>query len=94
MSIRINNRDAQEYVTRRQEFRGSNLWAEYQSTAYVVYSYGYHFPVCAFIRGKWYVNSDKYSSSTSAHQSACRPKVEAATITNLNTGDLKAKIHA
>jgi hypothetical protein len=42
---------------------------------YVVYSYGTHFPMYIWDRdtGMWYGNKDKYSSTTSRHQSACHP---------------------
>jgi hypothetical protein len=44
---------------------------------YAVYSYGYHFPIYAFIAGVWYRNSGKYSRSTSKHQGQARPSVPA-----------------
>lgn len=40
---------------------------------YAVYSYGHHFPMYARINGQWYRNKDKYSVSTSRHQSQCNP---------------------
>ena len=52
--------------------------AVYQSNGitekiYTVFSYGYHFPMYACIKNKWYGNSDKYSQSTSKHQNQTRP---------------------
>lgn len=42
---------------------------------YVVYSYGTHFPMYIFdaVTEQWFGNLDKYSSTTSRHQSACHP---------------------
>ena len=42
---------------------------------YVVYSYGYHFPMYVYdtATGKWYGNSDKYGVTTSKHQGKYRP---------------------
>lgn len=77
---RINNTDAHRYVTSRVEFVGSNLFAEdvrkdEQAVMYVVYSYGYHFPMYAFdyTINEWLGNQDKYSPTTSRHQSRTRP---------------------
>jgi|TARA_R110002153_G_scaffold245393_1_gene400930 hypothetical protein len=45
---------------------------------YVVYSYGHHFPMYAYdYRLKvWIGNEDKFSVSTSRHQSHARPRFE------------------
>lgn len=53
---------------------GSRVWCEDE----VIYSYGSHFPMAKFLgeqpkKGRLFIkNSDKYSSSTSAHQSCVR----------------------
>ena len=39
---------------------------------------------------EWYANKDKYSSTTSKHQSQCRPRFEIAR--KFNTEDLKKLI--
>jgi len=90
---RIANKNAQEYVNRAEPFQGSNLFGEYSRSStgisykpYVVYSYGYHFPMFIFINGHWYENSDKYSVSTSKQQSQARPTMETI---KLNTEDMK-----
>jgi len=46
-----------------------------QPIVYAVYSYGYHFPmyVYDFETGLWLGNSDKYSRTTSKHQTMSRP---------------------
>ena len=89
---RIANKNAQEYVDRAEPFQGSNLFGEYDgsdegsNTPYVVYSYGYHFPMFIFINGHWYENSDKYSRSTSKQQSQARPTMKTI---KLNTDDMR-----
>ena len=77
MSERVSNTNCDEYVERRKEFKGSNLfgeWKEIRSTGeqmYVVYSYGYHWPLYVYADsiGRWFSNRGKYSSSSSKHSS-------------------------
>ena len=40
------------------------------ASLYIVYSYGYHFPLVIydFTCERWYMNMDKYSRTTSKHQ--------------------------
>ena len=89
---RIANKDAQEYVQKAEPFQGSNLFGEYDdsdegsNTPYVVYSYGYHFPMFIYLGNSWYENSDKYSVSTSKQQSQAHPTMETV---KLNTEDMK-----
>jgi hypothetical protein len=85
--MKIANRDAREFVVKQHPFEGSNLFAEFfcpdtkDSTegqnGYVVYSYGKHFPmyICLHLGGRdiWFANEDKYSRSTTRHQSQARP---------------------
>lgn len=71
--IKISNKLAAEYVRTTSEFKGSNTWGQMEHGSYVVYSYGYHYPMFVFKNGKWYENSDKYSVTTSKHKSILRP---------------------
>jgi len=89
MTNKIANKDASEYVNRCEEFEGSNTFAESGADLYIVYSYGRHFPmyVYDYTTREWYANSDKYSTTTSKHQSQCRPRFEIAR--EFNTADLK-----
>jgi hypothetical protein len=69
---------AGEAVRHRHEFLGNNIrgcWKGEIHTRYVVYSYGDHFPMYIYdcTTMKWYGNTDRYSPSTSRHQSACHP---------------------
>ena len=96
MTNKIANKDASESVNNRHAFQGSNIFAENirhhtcgcNEDLYVVYSYGHHFPMYVFdyTTREWYANSDKYSPTTSKHQSQCRPRFEIAR--EFNTEDL------
>ena len=75
---RISNREVKEYVNKRQQFITNNgtITSAISATGmYVVYSYGRHFPMYAFDADKnqWYGNSDKYSCTTTRHQSYAQP---------------------
>lgn len=75
---RVANKDAQSYIRRRIAFNGSNLYGRKFSTEsgtelYVVFSYGEHFPIYIYEQGRWYKNVDKYSVSTSKHQTQANP---------------------
>ena len=89
---RIANRNAREYVQKNEPFQGSNMFGVFDdddqgsNTPYVVYSYGYHFPMFIYLGNSWYENSDKYSVSTSKQQSQTRPTMETV---KLNTKDMK-----
>ena len=106
--MRVANRDAKQYVNELKEFKGSfnkyakhnaSIFAEnesdfdlYSEDLYVVYSYGYHFPMYIYDRqaGIWIGSKDKHSVSTTRHQSHCRPS-DLASIENggcwLDTAD-------
>jgi hypothetical protein len=74
LKMKTSNNKARALVVDRKDFKGSNLFAETWRGIYAVYSYGYHFPIYAFVDGKWYANEDKYSRSTTRHQSQARPE--------------------
>ena len=72
--MRTSNGKCSNQTTTRTPFIANNLFAEITSNGiYVVYSYGYHFPMYVYTLGTWYVNSDKYSVSTSKQQNQARP---------------------
>jgi len=89
---RVANIRARAAVTAREAFQGSNMFAEWRGTEaepaigkpstlrYVVYSYGTHFPMYIWEADRWYGNSDKYSRSTSKHQSQAHPPVPSSEI--------------
>ena len=85
MTTRIANKAARSMVENRRPFEGSHLFAREHvpphghTQLYVVYSYGEHFPIYIAetdVQTKkvtWYANADKYSRSTSRHQSQAAP---------------------
>jgi len=90
MSIpKINNCDAAEYVDGLRLFNGANTFSENHIHLYIVYSYGYHFPMYIYDRNAtmWFGNKDKYSVTTSKHQSQARPTQPVETW--LDTNDMK-----
>ena len=95
---RVNNSEAGVYVNRKEEFTGSNLYGvtdlhvgnyPNEDKLYAVFSYGYHFPMYIFSyrHQQWFGNSDRYSPTTSKHQTQARP--EADNITWLDTHCIK-----
>ena len=81
---RIANKDARAYVQRRVEFQGNNTFAREvitdHSVVYAVFSYGAHFPMfvaetTADFKTHWYVNTDKWSRTTSKHYGQLHPHV-------------------
>lgn len=90
----ITNAECRAYVDLCEKFVTGNktIFAENPcDKLYVVYSYGYHFPMYVYDRehGKWVGNKDKYSRTTSKHQSQARPSepidhwVDTATLKHL-----------
>lgn len=76
--VRSTLHECREHVMARKEFKGSNIWGEWHGDKrYIVYSYGYHFPMWVYesATGQWYGNKDKYSRSTSKHQTMSRPYI-------------------
>ena len=77
--MKVANKNASQYVDELKIFEGSNTFAEnkvqYEDKLYVVFSYGYHFPmyIYDYQAGIWVGNEDRFSMSTSKHQSQCRP---------------------
>jgi hypothetical protein len=81
--MRVSNNKAIEYVEKLEVFQGSNTFGKWikwvtddkTDEIYVVYSYGSHFPMYIYDKeqGKWIGNKDKYSRSTTRHQSQLRP---------------------
>jgi hypothetical protein len=84
-SPRISNSEMAGYVNRRAPFRNeketacAEYWPELASAGvpprYVVFSYGPHFPmyVYDYQMQEWYGNKDRYSVTTSKHQTQARP---------------------
>lgn len=75
---RTANKRAIFYINSLQEFKANNIFAIFEGLIYKVYSYGKHFPIFAYdtVNFQWYENIQKYSVSTSKHQTQCRLNVE------------------
>lgn len=58
-------------VSSKQIFEGNSIFSKIIDKLYIIYSYGEHFPLAIynFDTNKWYQNTDKYSTTTSKHQS-------------------------
>lgn len=71
--------------TDRGNLHGTNI----ETGEGVIYSYGYHFPLCEAVRDKrgrvvlWLLNGDRYSNSTTRHQSEIRAAVQRTDIPNV-----------
>jgi hypothetical protein len=78
---KISNKEMSGYVRSRTPFSNHNdsAFAEFKGrNIYAAYSYGYHFPMYVYDADsfKWFGNEDKYSPTTSRHQSQAHPSVE------------------
>lgn len=81
--MKTSNTKCRIQVQQRNAFTASNIYARYITTnadgsqvepcRYAVFSYGAHFPMYIYEGGAWYANIDKYSPSTSRHQSQANP---------------------
>jgi len=90
MTTYTSNKWADAQVTTRTPFRGSNTWGEWiTDKIYVVFSYGHHHPLYVWDEplGMWFGNKDKYSRSTTRHQSQLRPHTDR--IEYLSTEDMQ-----
>ena len=74
--VKVANSNCRQHVESLTEFNGSNLFSESKPKYYVVYSYGYHFPILLYVHADsvWFINNDKYSRSTRKHQSQTYPR--------------------
>ena len=85
---KTSNKKAHVFVESKKTFQGNKTFGEYNDNIYAVYSYGYHFPIYAYINGDWYENTDSYSVTTSRHKTQLRPhridyKVDTECLTRL-----------
>lgn len=71
--MKVSNSNARSAVQKKLSFTGNNTFGEYLSGAYVVFSYGYHWPMFAYIDGTWFENDGRYSRTTSKHRSQLHP---------------------
>lgn len=75
--MKVANSKRRPLVQEHKPFDGSNLFARTQSNEteqwYVVYSYGEHYPMFIYANGCWFENEDKYSRSTTRHNTQAHP---------------------
>jgi len=94
--MKVSNNKVRGLVNSKEIFKNSkgSIFSENRhgvdgKEIYVVYSYGYHFPMYIYKNGMWFGNKDKYSQTTSCHQSKAMPSGE---IEYLSTSELKDMI--
>jgi hypothetical protein len=93
--MKLSNKEVRPCVESLIPFKANNLYGEESKVngvlVYAVYSYGYHFPIYAYSYklNKWYGNKEKYSVSTSRHQSQARPLAD---IEYIPTAELQFRI--
>jgi len=83
---RIRNRDAGSYADRHAEFRGSNMYGLWRGpNLYIAWSYNNHFPMVVWDAKAeaWFHNSDRYSMTTSKHQTYVGQRGQPMTTTQL-----------
>lgn len=73
---RIANRETPRFIRWRDPFETNNstMFGVVRSGIYAVYSYGWHFPMAAYdpANDTWYTHEERYSNTTSRHQSLVR----------------------
>ena len=52
--MKIANSKARSFVQSLTPFKGNNTFAEVRNGIFVVFSYGDHFPLFAFVNGEWF----------------------------------------
>jgi hypothetical protein len=64
-----------KFFVRNPKTANGSVFSERMGDLYIVYSYGFHFPmwVYDYAISKWIGNESKYSTSTSKQQSKTRP---------------------
>lgn len=99
-STRVGGQSCRLYIQKLQLFhnsgsnhrhpKGSTLWSEWATYAdgtpslYVVFSYGYHWPLWINWKGIWFGNIDKFSRTTTKHHSQTHPLTQYVPMTKLD----------
>lgn len=71
--MKTSNSRARAQVQAKLPFAGNNTFGEQRGDAYVVFSYGHHWPLFVYLGGTWYENQEKYSPTTSKHRGQLHP---------------------
>ena len=86
----VSHSDVAEAFSHHEIKEGSRMFSEGEA----VYSYSYHFPIAYWIsKNAVLFNTDKYSSSTSTHQSYVMNKLSGIEIIKCNTEEIKKAIN-
>lgn len=85
-------KQAVNLIATLQPVKGNSLYSKDTNKFYIVYSYDEHFPIAAYDYDNklWYLNTDKYSSTTSRHQSIVRQALHGAERILCNTVELSS----
>ena len=89
------NGDTIQWIKAKEPFQVNTIFGENKGRLYVVYSYGYHFPMYVYDRDlcTWFYHNDTYSRTTSKHQNITRPE-DLDRMTLLEFEDIQAMIEA
>jgi hypothetical protein len=85
-STRVSGWKCRSFVQDCIPFHNSNkqLFGEQRGELYVVYSYGYHWPMYANWKGIWFRNTEKFSRTTTKHDSQTNPLVPTVPLSKLD----------
>lgn len=94
MAKKVTNKEAQALVSTRVPFEThhGSIFAEAlgDGKAYVVYSYGRHYPMFLWVEGRgWLRNADRSSNTTSKQRGQVHPRDP---VTDSTTDEMKALI--
>lgn len=65
----MKNREVAQAFLWEQEAKGSNFYSEKNNGKFILFSYGYHFPICVMLEdGTRLFNKSGYSQTTSVHK--------------------------
>jgi hypothetical protein len=85
---------ASDFVTKKEPFTASNTFGKWVKDLYVVYSYGYHYPMFVWddIAQAWFENITKSTRSTEKQKVHLRPNAHVEY--KLDTGELMQLVSA
>jgi hypothetical protein len=73
----VSNSKCRSLVQACVPFKGSNLFSDrLDNGIYVVWSFGFHFPLFAKVGDQWYENTDRFSNTTGKQRGQAHPHTE------------------
>ena len=87
-----NNEVAQAFARGETHGKANSMFIESAGNGRVIYSYGYHFPIALIKDGACFFNTDKYSRTTSKHQTEVRRAIYGVVLHGVDTVNLQAMI--